>query len=65
MSREIVLNSFLRIFVFSGNLVEPPYWFLKWIFLHDNVPLFQDGSGAIDKDELRELFMDMFPTFNK
>ena len=25
----------------------------------------QDGSGAIDKDELRELFVDMFPTFNK
>ncbi|KAL8606794.1 hypothetical protein ACOMHN_049623 [Nucella lapillus] len=25
----------------------------------------RDGSGAIDKDELRELFMDMFPAFNK
>ncbi|XP_076467350.1 uncharacterized protein LOC143298352 isoform X2 [Babylonia areolata] len=25
----------------------------------------RDGSGAIDKDELRELFMDMFPSFNK
>ncbi|KAK7107853.1 centrosomal protein 43-like isoform X2 [Littorina saxatilis] len=25
----------------------------------------RDGSGAIDKDELRELFLDMFPSFNK
>ncbi len=26
---------------------------------------FQDNSGTIEKDELRELFRDMFPNFHK
>lgn len=26
---------------------------------------FQDGNGEIDKDELRDLFIDIFPAFNR
>ena len=28
-------------------------------------PLCQDGSGTIEKDELRELFITMFPDFHR
>ena len=27
--------------------------------------LFQDGNGTIDKDELRQLFVDVFPSFHR
>ena len=41
------------------------YILVYHIFIDVIIWCSQDGSGTIDKDELRELFIDMFPHFHK
>ena len=31
----------------------------------NRIYMFQDGNGVIDRDELRQLFSDMFPAFHR
>ena len=35
------------------------------VIIFFNCICFQDGSGTIDKEELRDLFMDIFPGFHR
>lgn len=57
------MDVFYRIHFESLKLDQMHIW--CWCLIINILYFFQDGNGEIDKDELRDLFIDIFPAFNR